>query len=156
MSLLPKTSVSSLPRITEITVKTKIAQVTVFNPPAVDPGEPPISIKITVKILLANVIPLVEILLKPAVLGVTDAKNELNNLSFMFISAIVCGFLCSKSNINKVPPNINIKVVIITILACKDNFFIPLKSYNSNNTVNPKPPIIINALITNITTVLFE
>ena len=48
----------------------------VFTPPAVDPGLPPINIKITVSILLASVSAAVSTVLNPAVLAVTAEKER--------------------------------------------------------------------------------
>ena len=53
--------------------------VVVFIPPAVDPGEPPMSIKTIMSIWPASVIFVRSAVLKPAVLGVTDWNRELNS-----------------------------------------------------------------------------
>ena len=47
MTLLPKHSVSSFLRKTAMEESTSTAIVVVFIPPAVDPGDPPISIRKT-------------------------------------------------------------------------------------------------------------
>ena len=53
--------------------------VVVFIPPAVDPGEPPMSIKTIMSIWPASVIFVRSAVLKPAVLGVTDWNREFNS-----------------------------------------------------------------------------
>ena len=60
-------------------------------------------------------IPSVEILLNPAVLGVIEANKEFINLSINDISAIVFELLCSNKNINIAPPKTNTVVIKITI-----------------------------------------
>ena len=52
------------------------ARVVVLIPPAVEPGEPPINIRNTVRILLAGASAAVSVELKPAVLAVTESKIE--------------------------------------------------------------------------------
>ena len=50
----------------------RTAIVVVFIPPAVDPGEPPINIRIIIRYNPVSLIAVRFIVLKPAVLGVTD------------------------------------------------------------------------------------
>ena len=52
-------------------LNTKTARVVVFIPPAVEPGEPPISIRKIMMALEDSVIAVKSAVLKPAVLGVT-------------------------------------------------------------------------------------
>ena len=80
------------------------------------------NMKIVVRIREAMVIPGIEMLLNPAVLGVMDAKNELVTLSIKLIFPMVKGFEYSKMKIRKAPPKIKIKVAEITSLECSDNF----------------------------------
>ena len=56
------------------------ASVVVFIPPAVEPGEPPINIRKIVRILLAGESAAVSVVLKPAVLAVTESKTEFSTL----------------------------------------------------------------------------
>ena len=49
-------------------------------PPAVEPGEPPINIRKIVRILLAGESAAVSVVLKPAVLAVTESKIEFSTL----------------------------------------------------------------------------
>ncbi len=85
---------------------------------------------------------------------VAEAKNALVNLSPKLIYLRVFGLLYSNINIRIAPPIKRIAVIIITTLECNDNFLYPLKLYNSDQTVNPKPPITIKAAIVNITVLL--
>ena len=68
---LSKHSTSSLLLKTDIAENTSIATVVVFMPPAVEPGEPPMSISIMVIIFPVTLIFPKSTVLKPAVLGVT-------------------------------------------------------------------------------------
>ena len=59
----------------------RTAAVVVFIPPAVDPGEPPISIRIIIIIWPASVSAVSSTVLKPAVLGVTDWNMDASTFS---------------------------------------------------------------------------
>ena len=77
---LPKIPLDCL-RVIPLKVEIAItARVVVFIPPAVEPGEPPINIRITVSILLAGERAAVSVVLKPAVLAVTESKRALSRL----------------------------------------------------------------------------
>src|SRR5690554_615890 len=65
---LLNTFISSLPLITETAVKSIRARVLVLIPPAVEVGEPPINIWISIINLLASVRPPISIVEIPAVL----------------------------------------------------------------------------------------
>jgi hypothetical protein len=65
-------SVSRFPFREEIIVKSKTPNVVVFIPPAVEPGDPPINIRIMVTKIVVSFIPTRLMVLNPAVLGVTD------------------------------------------------------------------------------------
>ena len=58
------------------TLKIITDTVVVFIQPAVEPGLPPMNIRITVRSLLLEVRPAVSIVLKPAVLAVTELKRD--------------------------------------------------------------------------------
>ncbi len=107
---------SSLPLITEITVNIIIARVVVLIPPAVDPGDPPINIYIIVITFPDPDIAVVEILLNPAVLGVTAEKYELTSLSPKLILDIVPGLLHSATKKSTVPITIKETDIVITTL----------------------------------------
>ncbi len=80
-----------LPWLLRRFAQTKIsitAKVVVLMPPAVDPGLPPINISTIVTSLLLALIPPTSIVLKPAVLAVTEANKEVNTFSPTPISAI--------------------------------------------------------------------
>ena len=62
-------------------VENMTANVVVFIPPAVDPGDPPISINIVVIAIPTSVMDNWSTVLNPAVLGVTDWNMELQNRS---------------------------------------------------------------------------
>ena len=70
--LLPKKWVSSFFLKTENAEENSTAIVVVFMPPAVDPGEPPINIRIMVNTRPASLKAARFTVLKPAVLGVMD------------------------------------------------------------------------------------
>ena len=67
----PKKWVCSLRRKTEIAVERRTAIVVVFIPPAVDPGEPPISIRMIMMAMPTSLSWVKSMVLNPAVLGVT-------------------------------------------------------------------------------------
>lgn len=89
------------------------AKVVVLIPPAVEPGLPPMNIKIIVSNLLAGDNAAVSIVLKPAVLGVTAQKSEVIILSPKLMPENVE----PPSKIKKLaePPTIRKAVVIRTI-----------------------------------------
>ena len=68
---LPKAPGFSCFRKVAMALNTKTARVVVFIPPAVEPGEPPISIRKIMMALEDSVIAVKSAVLKPAVLGVT-------------------------------------------------------------------------------------
>ena len=68
---LPKNLVSSRRLNTDIADEIRTAKVVVFIPPAVDPGEPPVSIRISIITIDPCFIMLKFTVLNPAVLGVT-------------------------------------------------------------------------------------
>ena len=69
---------SSFSRVIEArTHNSRVAMVVVFMPPAVEPDEPPISIKIIISILLAWLIIFKSMVLNPAVRADMDWKNEM-------------------------------------------------------------------------------
>ena len=70
--LRPKKLASSLRRKVAIAIANNTAIVVVFIPPAVEPGLPPISIKIIVINCPASLIDVKSTVLNPAVRGVTD------------------------------------------------------------------------------------
>ena len=71
------TCISSLPRINETAARISIAMVVTFIPPAVEPGAPPITIKIISKNFVAGFNAEFSRQLNPAVLVVTEVKKEL-------------------------------------------------------------------------------
>ena len=68
-------------RNTDSAYETKTAMVVVFIPPAVEPGEPPMSINNVISIRPVSLRAVKSVVLKPAVLGVTDWKREVRILS---------------------------------------------------------------------------
>ena len=78
--LLNKTTLS-LPLAEEIKDAITITNVVTLTPPAVDPGLPPMNINTIVNNLPELVKAFKSIALKPAVLGLTDKKNEFNTFS---------------------------------------------------------------------------
>ena len=66
------TIASFLPQRTETVAKKRTAMVFVLIPPAVEPEEPPMNMRITITIFEDSVIRERSIVLKPAVLGDTD------------------------------------------------------------------------------------
>ena len=65
-------------------VKQKHCQVLVLIPPAVDPGLPPMNMRMADRNLLPSVRAAVSTLLNPAVLGVTALKKQARNVSEPF------------------------------------------------------------------------
>ena len=90
------------------------ARVVVFIPPAVEPGEPPMNIRKTVRILLAGASAAVSVEFIPAVLAVTESKTALSRLS----PKPRPEFVKLRSNIKKSMHGItsNIAVTVRTIL----------------------------------------
>ncbi|MNI61963.1 hypothetical protein D3C73_1172570 [compost metagenome] len=88
--------------------------------------------------------------LYPAVLKLTDEKNDDSSLSLIFILPIVPKLLYSNKNIRIVPKTIRVTVVSKATLLCKDILFNLLLTYISCHTGNPSPPTIIRTLIVNI------
>ena len=80
---------------------TRTAIVVVFIPPAVEPGEPPMSIKMMLTRYVTGEDAARSMEFIPAVLADTEAKNELIILSKIFISPRVV--LYSAMNIRIVP-----------------------------------------------------
>ena len=72
MTVKPKISMSSFWRNVATIFKIRTAKVVVFMPPAVEPGDPPISISIIITDFDVGVIAVRSAVLKPAVLVVTD------------------------------------------------------------------------------------
>ena len=70
--LLLINSALSFRRNTEIAEANRTAIVVVFIPPAVDPGEPPISMSRIITVRPTSLIRVRSAVLNPAVLGVTD------------------------------------------------------------------------------------
>ena len=60
----------------EMVDENKTAIVVVFIPPAVEPGEPPINIRMIIRYKPVSLIKVRFIVLKPAVLGVTDWNKD--------------------------------------------------------------------------------
>ena len=69
---LPKKLVCSFFQNTDNADETRTARVVVFIPPAVEPGEPPMSISIMISICPTSLSKVKSAVLNPAVLGVTD------------------------------------------------------------------------------------
>ena len=125
--------------------------VVVLTPPAVEPGQPPINMSIIVRSLLACVIAPKSTVLYPAVLGVTEAKNEVINLSLKGIPAST-PFLSNTMNMI-VGITTNIIELTTTIFVCRVYFLkCSLLCLMSAHTVNPRPPISISAIIVMLTT----
>ena len=97
--------------------------------------------------------PDVDILLNPAVLGVTAEKKEFKTFSPPSIYAKVSGLLYSNKSIKTVPPITRNPVTSRTIFVCTENLLILLTLYSSVHTLKPNPPIIISAAAVSITTV---
>ena len=78
----------SVRRKTAITLANRTAIVVVFIPPAVEPGEPPINIKIVIIDCPVSLMEVRSAVLNPAVLGVTAWKKDSSTLSPTGASAI--------------------------------------------------------------------
>ena len=78
--LRPKKWAESCLRNTDKAEEKSTAIVVVFIPPAVEPGEPPISIRMIISRSPVSLISVRSTVLNPAVLGVTDWNREDRNL----------------------------------------------------------------------------
>ena len=78
---LRKKCAESFLRNTDKAEENRTAMVVVFIPPAVEPGEPPISIRMIISISPVSVSRVRSAVLNPAVLGVTDWNREVQILS---------------------------------------------------------------------------
>ncbi|EIA23794.1 hypothetical protein SFB1_117G1, partial [Candidatus Arthromitus sp. SFB-1] len=99
----------------------------VFIPPAVDPGDPPISIRIHVKNTVPDLIPLRSIELNPAVLGDTDEKILFNTLLPKLMFWKVNGLSYSNIKYKAAPINTKKNVVTNTTLVVTDIFLYTCK-----------------------------
>lgn len=102
------------------------AKVVVFMPPAVLPGEAPINMRRVKKNKVAGLRLLIFMVLKPAVLGVTDWKKLESILAVILFPSIELGFLNSSRKKTRAPKNIKVAVTIKTIFACNDNCLVLL------------------------------
>lgn len=80
-------SIWSRPRKVLITFRAAMAKVVVFIPPAVDIGEPPIHIYTIIITTVIFVSAPISNALKPAVRGVVERKNEVDNLPYNDVSS---------------------------------------------------------------------
>ena len=106
-------SVSLFPLKTEIVDDNKTPKVVVLIPPPVDAGEAPINISIIVTITEPSCIFPMSIVLKPAVLDVTDIKKEDKIFPFR-VKPSIAGPLCSIKKKARVPTKRRIAVKEIT------------------------------------------
>ena len=146
-TLRPKKCVCSLRLNTEIAVENKTASVVVFIPPAVEPGEPPISISMIVIAVPVSLISVKSAVLNPAVLGVTDWNKELQMRSPIGLSP--------NSNKKKyragseIRSTVVIRITLLCILYFRTWYLFTLMS---SHVMNPIPPIMINDMITKLMT----
>ena len=84
-SLRPKILIPYVCLILECTHKRRTTRVVVLMPPAVEPGLPPMNIRMMVSSLLPSVKAAVSVVLKPAVLAVTELNKEVRILPLVFI-----------------------------------------------------------------------
>lgn len=89
------------------------ARVVTLIPPAVEPGHPPINIRMMVRSWLLSVSLPTSIVLKPAVLGVTAQNRAFKTASEVLISAN--RWFLSNSKNKTVPPSVKMRETISTI-----------------------------------------
>ena len=158
-TFLRKHSISCPPRSIVWNARNKSANVVVFRPPAVPPGEPPINIKIIFKKPVSSYIPDCWNVLNPAVLVVTAWNAETINFCPVLRCPIVAGLWYSSAKFKTVPAINKNPVVMIAIFECnlslvnhhflgisRCQIFFPL-SITSYHTVKPIPPRIINSIV---------
>ena len=116
-SLRPKHSIFFLCLKVEITLSTSTAAVVIFIPPAVEPVEPPISIRQIIRRILPSENAARSTVLKPAVRIVTDWNMEARSLSEAPIPRYAFP-LYSKSRKPTVPPKNRIAVITSTSFVC--------------------------------------
>ena len=104
----------------ERTYKNKAIADVVLTPPAVDPGLPPINIKISVSSLLPSVMAAGSTVLKPAVLAVTDA-NKLFKICPLALMPTI-RFCRSSTQKSPAPPNTSTNRAISTSFVCNKYF----------------------------------
>ena len=121
--VLPKKETSLQLRTVAYAVAAKTAKVTVLIPPAVPTGEPPMNIKIIETSEAEFVKFSCGIVAKPAVLVVTDWKNDACILWKSDIFPMVSGLLNSKIKTKTAPESISTAVVEIAILLCRVKYF---------------------------------
>ena len=155
-----KHSVSSWPARIEPQLSSTTATVTVFTPPAVPTGEPPIYIKKQLNSLETSLSWSCGTVKNPAVLVVTDWKNDAISFWKKPIDPNVFGLLYSTMKKNKVPPNNKLIVIKSTNFVWRDSFLRPclipvsflaaffIKATNSLHTIKPIPPAIIKKAVT--------
>ena len=126
--------------------------VTVFIPPAMLPGAPPISIKNIIKSFVASLSSAIFTVDMPAVLAETDWNDETKILSLSSSFPIVLLLVFSKLKNKTVPNIINTTCDIKTNLVCSVSFFIafeilvlffiasPKHLDISSHTKKPRPP----------------
>ena len=131
ISLLLITSFS-LPLIWLNKLSNDTANVVVFIPPPVEPGEAPIHINASVSMNAGIPSSAIFILLKPAVLGVVALKNETTILPNMECSLNVLSYSVTK---NKIVPVVNKIDDVISII----RVFV-LVLFNSFGETNPEKP----------------
>ena len=104
----------------ERTYKNKAIADVVLTPPAVDPGLPPINIKISVSSLLPSVMAAGSTVLKPAVLAVTDANKLVKICPLALMPTI--RFCRSSTQKSPAPPNTSTNRAISTSFVCNKYF----------------------------------
>jgi len=131
----------------------RTTNVVTLIPPAVEPGQAPINIRIITKNNVALVSIPVSVVLKPAVLEVTDRNMAL--IILFCIGIPDNNFPFSKANTPNVPNKIRKQVPQRAIFVCNDRDFflffeniVLVQLYSSSITINPIPPMTISPIIT--------
>ena len=147
----PKHVVSSFLRNTDSTVRTMTATVVVFRPPAVDPGDPPMSMHRIMTACPPALIPFRSTVLKPAVRSVTD-WNRLGSPRRDAGRALI-----SKKKNHKKGSRTSRAEVVSTILLCIRYCLKRMPwSFTSFHTRKPMPPTVIKRITVTLTRTLPE
>ena len=122
-----------------------------LTPPAVEPVLPPTNISMTVISQPASESSSMATVLYPAVLGVTDWKNEAKTRCGSVRS--LKAWFASEKKKNTAPPKMSASVAVMTIFVCRLYFLKRnLQSITSLQTINPSPPTTMRNMMVRLTT----
>lgn len=115
----PKAVTDVRPRSALTALSASTATVTVLRPPAVEPGEPPISMSTHATACEGSVSALWSMVLKPAVRSVTVWNAAASSLCGTLMPPSVAGLLHSNSSVSTKPPPSSTPDMASTSLLCR-------------------------------------